>query len=135
MALGIYLDNLSDLEDTGEPVKETIAVELSPDFKNRHTIQLWKTMTPEITINRWVGETLAENSAHEIVIVNNSLPDVLIKFDLIYNLYDDDFTHTKHNEIIIALNETAHYYATAIYGENGNRVMVMRVGTQDTRTK
>lgn len=131
MALGIYMDNLSDYEDNGEVIKKIIFDSYSPDFKNRSTIQNWIPITEDTKIKDWVGNTLAESSAHEIYIVNNTVGDIKINFHPKYfftDEVDDD------NNIYLKLGETAHFYSTGVMVSDGRLTMVLRTGSQDTRS-
>jgi len=127
------MDNLNDYEDIGEKVGvdgESVYINgsFSPDFKSRHTIQLWKVESDIANINKWYGETLAGDSLHEIYIKNISGGDADIKFDGNYSLTDEiNFRGFKMKK-----NETAHFYCTGAYIE-GTLTLVMRTGSQDTR--
>jgi hypothetical protein len=131
MGLGIYRDNLSDKEDTGEVIKIIMTDNLTPDYKNRHTIQTWIPTAEETNINSWVGSTLAESSAHEITIPNNSGRDLKLIFSPDYNFLDEEGISG-----IIYLKEyqVAHFYATGLYTEDHGMRMVLRTGSQDTRS-
>jgi len=132
MSLGIYMDNLNDYEDIGEKIGidgESVYVsnDYSPNFKSRHTIQLWKVLS-NATIKKWVGETLAEDSLHEIYMKNMSAEDIRINFDDMYMLSDEEYL----GEIKLKANDTAHFYCTGMFVD-GSFILVMRTGSQDTR--
>jgi hypothetical protein len=129
MGLGIYMDNLSEWEDTGEEVSGMLGKTYIPDFKSRSTLQTWRTTNePKVRVDRWVGESLADDSAHEIYIINKSLPEVKITFLSTYSLNDEE----EFDSVILKLNEVAHFYAAALSRDN-KKVLVMRTGSQDTR--
>lgn len=129
MGLGIYLDNLSEYEDTGEEVKEFIQYDLAPDFKSRSTIQTWILTNTDINILKWEGETLVDDSAHEIYISNGIPVEAKVTFSQNYNLMDEG---TIDGIIRLAPGETAHFYATGL-PRHKTTVAILRKGSQDTR--
>jgi len=124
------MDNLSDKEDTGEEVKEIIGGDFTPDFKSRSTLQVWTVANASVTVHTWKGESLAQNSAHEIYITNNTqTADAVIQFSNTYELLDED---DELNVVTIPYNKTAHFYCAAV-PKDGILKLIMRRGTQDTR--
>ncbi|MCK5788262.1 MAG: hypothetical protein KAH32_04660 [Chlamydiia bacterium] len=127
------MDNLNDYEDIGEKVGldgESIYLEETffPDFKSRHTIQLWKVSNETTHIYKWIGETLAGDSLHEIYIKNILGTSVNVVFDNNYILEDE----VTLNTIILGPYETAHFYCTGMH-INKSLTLEMRTGSQDTR--
>jgi len=129
MALGIYLDNLDNYDDVGEHLeKVVVGGEFSPNFKSRNTIQLWK-VTGDVNVVRWEGSSLAEETTHEITIVNSSGKNVTITFDGTYDLLDQD-----DNVVVIGPNNgTAYFFATRYTPESNVITLGMRTGSQDRR--
>jgi len=129
MALGIYLDNLSDFEDTGEEVKKTISTpEYSPTFKSNNTFQIWNVMN-DVLINRWEGATLVRDTVHEIIINNKSATAVEITFSNNYTLMD-----SPEISIVLDAGETsAHLYGVGYEIEPGKFTLALRTGSQDNR--
>ena len=132
MALGIYMDNLSEHEDLGQEINVLLTAEFIPDFKNRHTIQLWKVSGPTLQVMGWKGSTLADDSAHEIFITNNTVPVANISFIDRYVLIDEESAFLE-DQITLKTGEVAHFYCTAIYNSTKTKIMIMRTGTQDSR--
>jgi hypothetical protein len=133
MGLEKYTPYKSCSEDTGREFSATITGAFSPDFFNTNTIQLWDvSATANAEIIKWVGTTLADNSVHEITIVNNSNLARPVIFDGIYYLPDEpvDFG----NEILLEPGDVAHYYAAATK-KNGNLRLTLRTGSQTKRKK
>lgn len=127
------MDNLNDYEDIGEKIGidgESVYMSdsFSPNFKSRHTIQLWKVISKNPLINKWVGETLAGDSLHEIYIKNTLQEKAVLTFFKDYELSDEYDLH----KISIDPNETAHFYCTGAY-IGDTLTLVMRTGSQDTR--
>lgn len=130
MALGVYMDNLSNREDTGEEISVLLGSDpFKPDFKNRHTIQVWKCSFNHITVDPWAGSTLADDSAHEIYINNPMTATVDIKFNDRYVLLDEDHKDT----VFLKTGEVAHFYCSPIYTESQQQILILRTGTQDSR--
>ena len=73
MGLEKYTPYKSCNDDQGREISTTLSGAFSPDFFNTNTIQLWDvSATAEAEIIKWIGTTLADNSVHEITIVNNA---------------------------------------------------------------
>jgi hypothetical protein len=105
----------------------------SPDFFNTNTIQLWDVSSadkPEII--KWVGSTLADNSLHDIHIVNNGSVEKSIRIDGVYYLPDEpvDFG----NILKLGAGEVAHFYGAATK-KDGNIRLTLRTGSQTKRKK
>jgi hypothetical protein len=131
MGLNKYRKYSNQFEDNGEEIFRTVEDNFIPDFKNRHTIQIWdisNVVNP--VVNKWVGTTLTNSTLHEITIVNNSNATNRIKFTSNYDLIDEQFI--VDTDILIGPNGTAHFYCTAILVDN-NLVLAMRTGSQNKR--
>lgn len=133
MGLEKYTPYKSCNDDQGREISTTLSGAFSPDFFNTNTIQLWDvSATAEAEIIKWIGTTLADNSVHEITIVNNSNLPRQVRFDSVYYLPDEpvDF----NNVIMLNSNEVAHYYCAATKKE-GNLRLTLRTGSQTKRKK
>ena len=137
MPLGIYMDNLNDWEDTGEKLgydennKIILGSNYSPEFKSRHTLQIWNAVGVDVVIDKWVGESLAPDSSHEIYINNNSLYSSELTFSGHYFMLDEE---DIENKITIGIGKTAHFYCTGTYIDGSDTIkLVMRTGSQDNR--
>lgn len=117
--------------DDGKENLEILDGEFSPDFFNRHTIQIWDiSATDDAEVVKWTGATLTARTSHEITIVNNSGVTKHISFDANYNLMDEAFEGDAILEI--GAYGSAHFYATALI-EGNNLIFSMRTGSQDDR--
>ena len=117
--------------DDGIELLEIVGEILSPDFKNRHTIQVWDVSSSQAPlIKKWLGVTLTKRTQHEITIVNNSNTTKEVSFAANYKLPDEDFVDST--KILIGPHGTAYFYCTAVLHEN-NLVFYMRTGSQDKR--
>ena len=131
MGLENYRPYKDEFPDEGLEIYETLPEEFAPDFRNRHTIQMWNASAlAEYTVTKWKGVTLNERTLHEITIANNSNISKNIKFSNSYEFPDD--TSVDGHTVTIGPNGAAYFYATAIYREN-NLVLVLRTGSQDKR--
>ena len=144
-----YRTYRNDYVDNGEEFTTTVTNEFLPDFKSRHTIQVWNASADNnvrySTVERWVGETLIERSLHDITVVNNGAVPKTLFFHPLYKFIDEqqplpllDNPMTPPVELLeyfqvqIPAHTTAHFYASAIF-EDQNLILVMRGGSQDTR--
>jgi len=120
--------------DNGVEISDILQTDYEPDFRNRHTIQLWDAgVYNNINIKKWKGTTLANRSLHEIYIVNNSNASTLITFSTDYRLEDEEsFDISGFQTITIGANGTAYFYCTAVL-DNNNLVFEMRTGSQDNK--
>ena len=120
--------------DTGVEVLEILQESFSPDFQNRNTSQVWDVSNYEAySIAKWVGNTLADRSLHEITMVNNSNKDVTIEVASSYTIPDEPTSTTEgYPTIFIPAGKTAYFYCTAILFNN-NLIFEMRKGSQDNR--
>jgi len=126
-----YRDNYID---NGIEVSEILTSQFTPDFKNRHTMQIWDAGAQAyIAIEKWLGTTLVNRSLHDIYIVNNSNVETIVSFTKDYLLIDEeDFNAAGLQTITIKPNGTAHFYCTAILERNNLR-FEMRTGSQDDK--
>jgi len=128
MGLGVYMNNMSEYEDAGQQVKDSIDQEtFSPDFKSRNTFQMWKAFRSS-DIQRWIGATLAKDTVHEIYIVNESPDEIRLDFDLNYVLLD-----VPETSIIIGPTGSAHLYGVAYDTPEGVFALGLKTGSQDNR--
>ena len=133
MALKGYRAYRNVYYDNGIEISDILQTEYSPDFHNRHTMQLWDaSVNRNININKWVGTTLENRSLHEIYIVNNSNEPTTISFSSDYILKDEDTYDSSNRSLItIGANGTAFFYCTALL--DNNLVFEMRTGSQDDK--
>ena len=128
MALGVYMNDLTDFEDEGKEIKGTITEETySPDFGSRSTFQIWKVYR-SARIVRWIGATLVKDEVHNIVIKNIADTPVELVFDANYTLIDQ-----TGEAINIGVGGEAHFYAVGYDDSLGTFVLGMRDGSQDNR--
>jgi len=146
-----YRTYRNDYVDNGEAVTAVLTQEFLPDFKSRHTMQVWNVSAGSASNNnhnvteRWQGETLVDRSLHEIFIANNSSTVRTVFFHPLYKFIDEQqplpllespiappAELTDYFQVQIPANSSAHYYASAI-NEGNNLILVMRGGSQDTR--
>lgn len=134
MALKGYRAYRDIYYDNGMEISDILQREYSPDFHNRHTMQLWDTGGDRlININKWIGTTLEDRSLHEIYIVNNGNINVVISFSADYILEDEDtFNEANRSSITIGPNGTAFFYCTGIL-DNNNLFLKLRTGSQDDK--
>ena len=120
--------------DNGIELSDVLQAEYSPDFHNRHTIQLWDVGAQHnVNINKWVGTTSQNRSLHEIYIVNNSNTPANVSFSSDYVLEDEEvYNSVGRNSIVIGANGTAYFYCTGIL-DNNNLKFDMRTGSQDDK--
>lgn len=131
MGLGKYRVYKEKTQDDGLEVFENLVATFSPDFYNRHTIQVWDiSATAEVIIDKWKGATLTDRTLHEITIVNNSNSAKKATFNSIYILADSQ--ETVINAVTLGAKGSAHFYATASL-VNGNLLLTLRKGSQDNR--
>jgi len=131
MGLTKYRQFKDRVLDDGIEILEIIGEEFEPDFKNRHTIQVWDVSASSTPlIKKWKGVTLTKRTQHEITIVNNSNTAKEVRFTLNYTLTDENFI--DESKILIGPHGTAYFYCTAILEDN-NLVFHMRTGSQDKR--
>lgn len=126
-----YRDNYID---NGVEISEILLSEFFPDFRNRHTMQIWDAGTQtSIAVKKWIGTTLQNRSLHEIYIVNNSNATTSVTFSSDYELVDEEnFTTEGLYVIEVGANGTAHFYCTAVLDQN-NLKFEMRTGSQDDK--
>jgi len=134
MALKGYRAYRDNYTDNGIEVSEVLGSEFTPDFQNRHTMQIWDAgAQSNISVKKWVGNTLINRSLHDIYIVNNSNVETLVYFSRDYLLIDEEeFDAQGSQTILIKANGTAHFYCTAILEQNNLR-FEMRTGSQDDK--
>ena len=128
MALGVYMNDLSDYEDTGTEQKSSITNDtFSPDFRSRSTFQLWKAYRSS-EIVRWIGATLVKDEVHNIVITNVANQEIVLDFDDNYTLLDQ-----IGSKLTIGIGGSAHFYAVGFDDALSTFTLGMRVGSQDNR--
>jgi len=131
MGLNKYRSYKDRLIDDGEDIMVIVEKDFKPDFKNRHTIQLWDiTSVEDPTVSKWIGSTLTDRTLHEITIVNNSNTEKILTFSTNYVLADEEFVNGL--DLKIGPQGTAYFYCTATMNRN-NLVFNMRTGSQDDR--
>ena len=131
MGLTKYRQYKDRVIDDGIELLEIVGETFEPNFKNRHTIQVWDVSAAAApVIQKWLGVTLTNRTQHEITIVNNSNAIKEVGFTLNYKLTDEE--PTENSTISIGPHGTAYFYCTAIMNDN-NLILHMRTGSQDKR--